>query len=119
MEASPPWFLSVVSPQCHTNLMIGRLLRFRFFSFIFSISLYLAQRLRKELEDEHDRVQRLSTQLSTNVKLHVITFFHVLVKSKERNVVTAGFCSIFIIFSSSQAHVVSAFEQSLHNMTSR
>jgi len=41
------------------------------------------QRLRKELQEEHDRVQRLSSQLSTN------------------------------------AHVVSAFEQSLHNMTSR
>ena len=58
------------------------------------------QKLRQELREEHERVKRLQCQLSTNVKAQII-FVNL-------------FLPIYL-----QAHVVSAFEQSLANMTSR
>ena len=57
------------------------------------------QRLRQELQEEHSKCQRLQSQLSTNVSL-VIT----------------DHCDRTSLL---KAHVVSAFEQSLANMTSR
>ena len=65
-------------------------------------------RLKKELADEQEKVQQLTAQLSTNVsttqKLHLL-----VVLQTTYNKIVPYF----------QSHVVSAFEHSLSNMTTR
>ena len=62
------------------------------------------QKLRRELREEHEKVKRLQSQLSTNVNICLN-----VENSLSRSITSQPF----------QAHVVSAFEQSLANMTSR
>ena len=64
------------------------------------------QKLRRELREEHEKVKRLQSQLSTNVNICLNVENSCI---KKHNLTSQPF----------QAHVVSAFEQSLANMTSR
>ena len=68
-------------------------------------------RLKKELADEQEKVQQLTAQLSTNVsttqKINLLVVFFVIADDLHK------------IVPYFQSHVVSAFEHSLSNMTTR
>ena len=63
--------------------------------------------LKKDLAEEQEKVQRLTAQLSTNVRFRPNILYIPRNKSYRRDAISL------------QSHVVSAFEHSLSNMTNR